>query len=82
MLFRSSLNHPNIININRVFWTESRLYIFEELVPHGDLFSFIAARGRLEEVQAFTVVWQVLEALDYLHSKNIVHRDLKVSNQF
>ncbi|TGZ85490.1 kinase-like protein [Ascodesmis nigricans] len=77
----TSLDHPNIISIKKVFVTTDKLYIFEELVTNGDLFAFIMARGEgLEEVEAMTVIWQLLEALRYLHGRGIAHRDLKPEN--
>ncbi|KAF8245124.1 kinase-like protein, partial [Wilcoxina mikolae CBS 423.85] len=76
------LSHPNVINIQEYFRTNARIYIFEELITHGDLFSFMATRDHctLEEEEAMPIAWQLLKALEYLHQNGIVHRDLKVKN--
>ncbi len=44
----------------------------------GELFDRIIAKGNYTERDASNLMRQVLEAVDYLHSLNIVHRDLKV----
>ena len=36
--------------------------------------------GQISEVQSAFVVYQLLDSLDYIHKKGIVHRDLKLSN--
>ncbi|EER27381.1 Protein kinase domain containing protein [Coccidioides posadasii C735 delta SOWgp] len=75
------LRHPNIIGIKRVFKTENTLYIFQDLIPAGDLFSFLEFKGwRLHDTEAAVIVRQIVIALDYLHNNNIVHRDLKPDN--
>ena len=75
------LDHPNIVRLEKVYWTTNTIYIFQELLPGGDLFSYLDAHGgRLEEAEASVVVLQILQALDFLHSKQIVHRDLKPDN--
>jgi serine/threonine protein kinase len=76
----SELNHKNIINILHVVKTNKRIYIFQELITHGDLFSKMVASEVLREVEAYPIVWQILKALTYLHSRGIVHRDLKPEN--
>ncbi|KAH0610025.1 uncharacterized protein H6S33_012571 [Morchella sextelata] len=75
-----SLSHPNIMSIHKAFSTSSRIYIFEELITGGDLFSHLGQKLCLDEIEAMPVVWQILKALEYLHSKGIVHRDLKPDN--
>jgi pheromone a factor receptor len=75
------LDHPNIIRLEKVFWSADTLYIFQELVTGGDLFSFIEYKGgRLSDIEAAVVLRQVLKAIEYLHDLNIVHRDLKPDN--
>ena len=55
--------------------------MFTELVACGDLFSFIRNQGGLlEETTAALIIRQILLALEYLHDRNIVHRDVKPDN--
>jgi protein-serine/threonine kinase len=55
--------------------------MFTELVTCGDLFSFIRNNGGpLDEKPAALIIRQILLALEYLHDRNIVHRDVKPDN--
>ena len=51
-----------------------------EIMKGGELFDYIIDRGRLEEEVSRGIVEQVLQAVNYLHTRNILHRDLKPEN--
>lgn len=74
------LDHPNIISLEKVICTSHRVYIFQELITGGDLFSYLQQKGPLQEPQAAVIVRQILEAVKYLHTNNVVHRDIKPEN--
>ena len=67
--------------MDKVFRSTNTLYIFEELVAGGDLFSYITARGgHLDEAAGGFIIMQILEGIKYLHSNGVVHRDIKPEN--
>ena len=74
------LDHPNIVKIYEFHEDEFNLYLVMELCSGGELLSSVTRLGCLTEVQAAMYMKQILSALVYLHSLNIVHRDLKLEN--
>lgn len=75
-----TMQHPHIVKF--VDWFESRdkYYIITQLATGGELFDRICEMGKFTEKNASQTIRQVLEAVDYLHSKDVVHRDLKPEN--
>ncbi|KAL4241822.1 protein kinase superfamily protein [Abortiporus biennis] len=79
-----ALNHPNINRVYDVVLDDSHLHIFLELCTGRDLFSYIIhyedTGYRICEGEAQYITYQLLQGLDYLHSRQISHRDLKPEN--
>ncbi|OLL26992.1 Meiosis-specific serine/threonine-protein kinase mek1 [Neolecta irregularis DAH-3] len=75
------LSHANVIAVRTCFLTTSKVYLFEDLIPGGDLLSFFNRHNcYIPEVDTIFIVFQVLQALAYLHSHHVAHRDLKLEN--
>ena len=71
------LRHPNIVEYYGIEVHRDKVYIFEEYCQGGSLAALLEL-GRIEDehiIQVYTM--QMLEGLAYLHSKGIVHRDIK-----
>jgi len=77
----SKLNHPNILNLQEAYETKTNTYLIFEPVKGGELFDTILKQTRpFYEDDAISIVKQVLQALVYMNSVGIAHRDLRPEN--
>uniref|UniRef100_A0A7E4VDV3 Protein kinase domain-containing protein n=1 Tax=Panagrellus redivivus TaxID=6233 RepID=A0A7E4VDV3_PANRE len=76
----SRLKHDNIVRYLGVVVTDNCVNIFMEYMTAGSLYDEINKFGELSEKRAIRTTKQVLSGLEYLHSLNIVHRDIKSAN--
>ncbi|KAG8094732.1 hypothetical protein GUJ93_ZPchr0012g21585 [Zizania palustris] len=74
------VRHPNIVRLNEVLAGKTKIYIILELITGGELFDKIASQGKLRENEARKYFQQLIDAIDYCHSKGVYHRDLKPEN--
>ena len=72
------LDHPNIVKIIEFYSTPKAYYIITDFCSCGELYNQI--KHQYTENQLAVLFYQVFSGLNYLHSKNIVHRDLKLEN--
>jgi hypothetical protein len=78
------LDHPNIIKLQDVFFGKRSVYLVMDLCRGGELFDLLNS-GKSQgfvfrEDRASKLMRDMLSAVHYLHSKGIVHRDLKLEN--
>ncbi|KAL4312418.1 hypothetical protein GQ457_01G041030 [Hibiscus cannabinus] len=74
------IRHPNVIRMYEVMASKTKIYIVLEFVTGGELFDKIASRGRFKEEEARKYFQQLINAVDYCHSRGAYHRDLKPEN--
>ncbi|CAF2066108.1 unnamed protein product [Rotaria magnacalcarata] len=75
------ITHPGVIKLHAMFDTPGKFFLVMEKL-HSDMLEMILSQPikRLNERQTKFLIYQVLVALRYLHSKSIVHCDLKPEN--
>ena len=84
----ASVNHPNVIGYKEAFWDDktNSLNIIMEYADDGDLQSKICKKKNEGKLFNEILIWlysiQMIEGLKALHSKKIMHRDLKSANIF
>jgi serine kinase len=75
------LNHDNIIKMFDCLVREKKIYMILEYANGGDLLTYIQnLTSPMSELKAKSWTKQICNAVNYLHSLNIIHRDLKLEN--
>ncbi|XP_038602440.1 death-associated protein kinase 2 isoform X1 [Tachyglossus aculeatus] len=72
--------HPNVIKLHDVYENRTDVVLILELVSGGELFDFLAQKESLSEEEATRFIKQILDGVNYLHTKKIAHFDLKPEN--
>lgn len=73
------VRHPNIVHLYEVMATKTKIYFIMEYCKGGELFNKVA-KGRLKEDAARKYFQQLINAVDFCHSRGVYHRDLKPEN--
>ncbi len=76
------VNHPNVVKLFFTFADEKRLYFITELISGGELFLRVRRKKKVTYDVIKFYMAELLDAISYIHSKDIVHRDLvSIKNQ-
>ena len=75
-----NLEHPNIMKVYESFVDENNYYIISELCDQGHLLSKMEKLERMDQIVVKFLMDQIFNAVAYLHSKNILHGDIKLEN--
>ncbi|CAM6092705.1 unnamed protein product [Calypogeia fissa] len=74
------IDHPFIVNLIGYCQDEKFVYLIMEYVCGGEFFTYLRTTGRFDETTARFYAAQVLISFEYLHSMDIIYRDLKPEN--
>ncbi|EXC19561.1 CBL-interacting serine/threonine-protein kinase 10 [Morus notabilis] len=73
------VKHPNVIQLYEVMATKTKIYFVMEYAKGGELFDKVA-KGKLKEEVAWKYFNQLINAVDFCHSRGVYHRDIKPEN--
>lgn len=79
-VFERASNYPFLVGLHSCFQNDSRLFFVIEFVRGGDLMYHMQRRRRLPETEAQFYAAEISLALDFLHMRGIIYRDLKLDN--
>jgi len=76
----SILSHQFIVHLDKVLQDRHCIYLLMEFVPGGEFMKYLQAKRTISDAEAQFYVVNVALGLEFMHSKNIIFRDLKPEN--
>jgi serine/threonine protein kinase len=74
------INHPFIVGLHFAFQTSAKLCLVLDYCPGGDLSKYLRAEKKFSEQKAKYYLCEIILALEELHRRDIIYRDLKPDN--
>ena len=75
-----NLDHPNIMKLYEFFVDDYNIFIISEFFDQGDLLTKIEKLGTMNQIVVKFIMDQIFNAVAYLHSKGVLHGDIKCEN--
>ena len=72
--------HENIVRLFESFESKQHIVFVMEVCGAGDLLTYVRKRRKLKEDSAKFIFKQIISGLKYVHSKGVLHRDIKLDN--
>ena len=80
ILVMKDLHHKGLVTMKEAYHDDTYIYLVLDVIKGGELFDRIIEQENFSEKDAADITKQLLEALDYMHSKGCAHRDIKAEN--
>lgn len=77
-----ALKHKNVVQFQHFFEDDRNVYIILERCPRKSLVHVLKKRRNLNELEVVFYMRQLVDGVRYIHTQNIIHRDLKLGNMF
>lgn len=74
------IQHENITKLHDVIKTNNHIYLIMDFCDGGDLHQYIKKNGKFDENNSKQIFLQIVNGIRFLHSNNLIHRDLKPHN--
>mmetsp|Transcript_49472 Transcript_49472/g.152641 ORF Transcript_49472/g.152641 Transcript_49472/m.152641 type:complete len:538 (-) Transcript_49472:38-1651(-) len=74
------MDHPHVARLVDVYESEEQLNLVMECMTGGELFKRVSERRRFSEKDGADATYQMLLAVNYIHTHDVVHRDIKLEN--
>ncbi|KAM3131397.1 hypothetical protein pb186bvf_016469 [Paramecium bursaria] len=75
------MDFRGVIRLYEVFENECYIFLVCEMLDGGELFNYMKNNKGYEEKTVANVIYRILQSIQYIHSKGVLHRDIKVSFQ-
>ena len=76
----TKIRHANVIRLLEVFESSNHLLIVMEYAGGGDLLQYVRGHKKINEEEAKGLFRQVVYGLGHIHSRSVLHRDIKLDN--
>ena len=79
---KCALRHPNLVPVVEAGEVQGRYFEMSPFISSGTLTNLIQRRGRLSDEEVTAILNQLSDVIHYLHSRHVLHRDIKPGNIF